>query len=210
MVATPAASLHPLAVDAHAEHASRSWWCLAAVLAGGSLLAPLLASHHLDWQPALAWSQPWRWWSAAWVHWSVGHAAANLLGTLLVAALGWRAHCSRLDSVAWFVAWPLTHLGLALQPGLLHYGGLSGVLHAGVVVAACQLMQREPGPRRTIGAAVLAGVVLKVLLEQPWLGPLRQAPGWDIAIAPWAHLSGAMAGFWCAAVMWGWRRLRPS
>ncbi len=62
------------------------------------------------------------------MHWSDGHRWANIAGTVLVAALGWRAHCDRLDSLAWFVAWPLTHLGLLLQPTLAHYGGLSGVL----------------------------------------------------------------------------------
>jgi rhomboid family GlyGly-CTERM serine protease len=200
----------PLRAVAPAESSSRTWWLLAAALAGGALVAALIESRRLDWQPGLAWTEPWRWWSAAWVHWSAGHRAANVLGSVLVAALGWRARCDRLDSAAWFAAWPLTQLGLALQPGLLHYGGLSGVLHAGVVVAACGLLQRERGPRRTIGAAVLAGVALKVLLEQPWEGPLRQSPGWDIAIAPLAHLSGAMAGFCCAALVWGWRRLRAA
>ena len=89
---------------------------LAAVLAGGSLLAAWLEPRQLDWQPRLALTQPWRCWSAAWVHWSEGHRWANIAGAALVGALGWRAHCDRLDSMAWFVAWPLTQLGLLLQP----------------------------------------------------------------------------------------------
>lgn len=140
------------------------------------------------------------------MHWSEGHRWANWVGTLLVAALGWRARCDRFDSGAWFVAWPITQLGLLMQPGLLHYGGLSGVLHAGVVIAACALLRRERGGRQMVGAAILAGVAIKVLLEQPWHGPaLRSSPGWDIAIAPAAHLSGALAGLSAAALAGVWR-----
>lgn len=145
------------------------------------------------------------------MHWSLGHLGANLAGTALVAALGARARADRADAWAWFAAWPLTQLGLLLQPGLLHYGGLSGVLHAGVVIAAIGLLQRESGVRRTVGALILGGVALKVGLEQPWQGGLRQAPGWQIAIAPAAHFSGALAGLVCgvAAATWRWRRGRP-
>jgi len=187
------------------HHASPAWWWLAAVFAGGSLLAAWLDPRQLDWQPSLALAQPWRCWSAAWVHWSEGHRWANLAGTVLVAALGWRAHCDRLDSLAWFVAWPLTHLGLLLQPTLAHYGGLSGVLHAGVAVAAVSLLQRERGTRRALGAAILLGMALKIGLEQPWQGALQRVPGWDVAIATGAHLSGALMGAGCALAAALWR-----
>ncbi len=184
------------------------WWSVAACLALGALAAWWVDVQRLDWQPGLAWTQPWRWWSGAWVHWSLGHLGANLAGTALLAALGARAHADRADAWAWFVAWPLTQLGLLLQPGLLHYGGLSGVLHAGVVIAAVGLLQREVGLRRMVSALILGGVALKVGLEQPWQGGLRQSPGWDLAIAPAAHFSGALAGLVCglAAATWRWRR----
>ena len=188
--------------------ASRAWWGLAVLLAAGSLLAAGVDPRQLDWQPALAWTQPWRWWSAAWVHWSDGHRWANVGGALLVAALGWRAHCDRLDSLAWFTAWPLAHLGLLLQPVLAHYGGLSGVLHAGVVVVGVSLCDRALGPRRLLGAAMLAGVTLKLAFEQPWLGAVQRVPGWDIAVAPGAHLSGAALGAVCALAAALWRHAR--
>ena len=35
-------------------------------------------------------------------------------------------------------------------------------------------------------------------LEAPWAGPLRRPAGWDIDIAPFSHLSGAVAGTLCA------------
>jgi rhomboid family GlyGly-CTERM serine protease len=201
--------LNPLTVGAADPFAARpnslGWWSVAAGLAIGSLAAWWVDVQRLDWQPALALTQPWRWWSGALVHWSAGHLAANLAGTALIAALGTRARADRGDAWAWFAAWPLTQLGLLSQPALLHYGGLSGVLHAGVVIAAVGLVQRESGLRRWVGWLILGGVALKVGFEQPWHGALRHAAGWNIAIAPAAHLSGALAGLLCALAATGWR-----
>jgi len=132
------------------------------------------------------------------VHLSPLHLVANLLGTALVAALGLAAGCGRRAALAWALAWPLTHATLLLQPALSTYGGLSGVLHAGVAVAAWQLLRGGRGAHRAVGAALAIGLLLKLGLEAPWQGPLRQVPGWDIAIAPLAHAGGAAAGWLCA------------
>jgi hypothetical protein len=110
------------------------------------------------------------------------------------------ADCGRRAALAWALAWPLTQWTLLLQPTLASYGGLSGWLHAGVAVAAWQLLRGDRGQRRWIGAALLAGLLAKVVLEAPWLGALRAVPGWDIAIAPLAHAGGAAAGMLCALV----------
>jgi rhomboid family GlyGly-CTERM serine protease len=174
------------------------WLSICVLAAGGALAARAVDPALLRWQPELAVAQPWRLLTAAWVHLSPLHLAANLAGTLLVAALGRVAGCRARAALAWALAWPLTHLGLLAQPALLRYGGLSGVLHAGVAVAAVQLLRGERGARRAIGAALAAGLLLKLLLEAPWLGPLRQVPGWDIAIAPLAHATGVTAGVLCA------------
>ena len=174
------------------------WAALCGLAAGGALLAQPIDPALLRWQPELAAAQPWRSISAAWVHFSPLHLGANLLGTALVAALGISAGCGRRAALAWALAWPLTHLALLAQPGLRQYGGLSGLLHAGVAVASWQLLRGDRGRRRAIGAALAAGLLLKLLLEAPWQGPLRQVPGWDIAIAPLAHASGAAAGWLCA------------
>jgi rhomboid family GlyGly-CTERM serine protease len=194
-------------VSAVQPAARPAWVALAALLGTGALIAWFVDRTALDWQPALAASQPWRWWTAAWVHLSPMHLVANLLGAALLAALGWAARCEGRDAAAWLLAWPLTHLGLLLQPALAHYGGLSGVLHAGVVVAAIGLVRRERQARRALGLALLAGVAAKLLFEQPWQGPLRVLPGWEIAIAPAAHLSGACVGALCAFLPW--RSARP-
>lgn len=174
------------------------WWLLSAAATGGAVLVGAGASPQLDWQPALWPAQPWRAVSAAWVHFSALHLGANLVGAALVAALGTVAGCGGRAALAWALAWPLTHVGLLLQPALLHYGGLSGLMHAGVAVAVWQLLRSGPGRARRVGAALAVGVLAKLLLEAPWQGPLRQVPGWDIPLAPLAHATGALAGALCA------------
>jgi len=186
-------------VRSSAEPAA-AWVGLAALLAVGACVAPLVDLHRIDWEPALAWREPWRAWSAAFVHFSALHLAANLAGTAAVAAFGWMARVPRRSVVAWAVAWPLTQLGLLVRPDLLHYGGLSGVLHAGVAVVALHLAARGRGVRRLVGSATIAVLLAKVVAEAPWEAVLRQVPGWDIAIAPFAHASGLAAGLLAGAL----------
>jgi rhomboid family GlyGly-CTERM serine protease len=186
--------------------AGRAWLGLAAAWGLASVLAWFAPATLLDWQPALAASEPWRALTAIWVHWSPRHLAANLLGVAVVAALGWRARLPARATAAWALAWPLTQAGLLLRPDLAHYGGLSGVLHAGVAIAAWWLLLQPPVPRgRWVGGAIAVGMTIKLLLEAPWGPSLRPAaPGgeWDIAVAPIAHASGSVAGLACAAALW--------
>ncbi len=173
---------------------------MAALLGAGAIGAGWLPdSRVLDWQPAHAADQPWRAWTAVFVHYSGLHLAANLAGLVLTAALGVVARVPRRSVLAWALAWPLTQLGLLLQPQLLHYGGLSGVLHAGVAVAAIHLVFSGNRQRLAVGVALIAGLVLKVIAEAPWAASVRQVRGWDIAIAPMAHATGAVCGLVCAA-----------
>lgn len=156
---------------------------------------PGLARMALSWVPSLAWHEPWRWWSAAWVHLSTLHLLTNLAGGVLVMLLGWVARLPREAAWAWALAWPLTHLGLLVAPDLLRYGGLSGVLHAGVAVAAVALVRDAALRReRVLGALLLAGLCAKVLGERAWAHTLLTPPGWDIAVAPLAHASGTVCG----------------
>jgi hypothetical protein len=101
---------------------------------------------------------------------------------------------------AWLAAWPLTHLGLALRPELAHYGGLSGVVHAGVAIVIVFVLVTGNRRQCLVGAAVLVGFTAKLLSEAPWGAALRHPVGWDIAVAPLAHASGALAGAVCAAL----------
>ena len=182
-----------------------AWPLLCALATVGALLAWPADRALLSWQPALAGTQPWRWWTAALVHWTPLHLGANLAGTLAVAALGVAAGCGPRAVAAWALAWPLSQLALLAQPALQRYGGLSGVLHAAVAVASVQLLFGPPGRRRQVGAALLAGLLLKVVSEAPWQGALRQVPGWDLPIAPLAHAGGVAAGLLCALALRPWR-----
>ena len=188
-----------------------AWVGLAGLLAGGAGLVALAgATAAFDWQPGRAAAEPWRAWSAALVHFSDRHLAANLAGAALVGALGWAARVPRSAVVAWAVAWPLTQISLLLRPELLHYGGLSGVLHAGVAVVALHLVVAARGPRRLIGCGLLAALALKVLAEAPWAATLVRPPGWDIAVAPLAHATGLLAGLAVAALAeWAAARSAP-
>jgi rhomboid family GlyGly-CTERM serine protease len=169
--------------------ASRLWLITAAVFAAAALLAWPVDRQLLLWHP----DQPWRAFTAPLAHLSLQHLIANLAGC---AAIGWLGHAARLParaSLAWWLAWPLTQLGLLLRPELQSYGGLSGVLHAGVAIVGVELLQRR-GRERWIGVGLLLGLLLKLWIDDP-LGPPGQfREGWNIPIAPFAHLSGAVVG----------------
>lgn len=184
-------------------------WAALALLQGlaAGLVWPV-PRETLDWQPALFLAQPWRAFSSAWVHWSPLHLGANLAGCVVLALLGQRAELGRRHVLAWLLAWPLTQLALLAWPRLLHYGGLSGVLHAGVAIAAIELLARQ-GRARLIGALISAGLLFKLTLEAPLGPPLRQMAGWDIAIAPAVHLSGTLAGALCALLLRAWPAAHP-
>jgi hypothetical protein len=134
--------------------------CLGALLVtaicaeDGGVLADSPLARALDWQAALGLRQPWRLWTSAWVHWSAAHLLVNLVGGVVVAFVGWRARLPRSAAAAWLAAWPLTQLAMAalgadrVAAAMPHYGGLSGVLHAGVIVLGLSLAW----PRAQAGA----------------------------------------------------------
>lgn len=169
------------------------WLLLGALLGCGAGLAWSVDGSRLDWQPQL-WPQAWRWWSAAFVHWTPLHLLLNLLATALVAAYGWTARVPRAVALAWLASWPFTHLALLARPELLHYGGLSGVLHAGAAATSLWLALRGRGASRAIGWLMLAGQGVKLLVEEPWGAVLHTPSELDVAVAPLAHASGSIAG----------------
>ena len=178
-----------------------AWVRVAALLATSAVLGWPVAHETLDWQPALAASQPWRALTAVGVHYSVEHLIGNLAGIALAGVYGVAALVPARLAWAWLAAWPLTHLALLVRPGLLHYGGLSGVVHAGVaIVVVWVLATGKTRAQRWVGALVAIGFVAKLLSEAPWGDTLRHPTGWDIAVAPLVHTTGALAGAACAVV----------
>ena len=179
-----------------------AWWGLCALLAALGVLGRHVPRELLDWQPALALTQPWRCISAVAVHYSDAHLFVNLVGVTVVAALGWAARITTRMGLAWLGAWPLTHIGLLGDPQLAHYGGLSGVLHASVAIAALHLILAASSLQRRIGTAIAIGLAIKIALELPW-SPASFHAGLGIMVAPLAHLSGVVGGLVCggAAVL---------
>lgn len=181
------------------------------LLLSSALIGQLLPVASIDWQPGLAVAEPWRAWTAVAVHYSGMHLAGNLAGAALVGMLGWVSRLPVRAAMAWCIAWPLTQWGLLLQPSLAHYGGLSGVVHAGLAIVSVHLVFEGRGRQRPIGA--LMGLLLlgKLVSEEPWGAPLRRSEGWDIALAPLAHATGVLAGLICFAAIetWRWQR-RPN
>lgn len=184
----------------------RAWPVALALSALLSLLLWGQPATRWEWQPALAFTEPWRWWTAAGVHYSALHLGANLGAAAIVAVYGWAARTPLRGTVAWLLAWPLAHLALLAVPELARYGGLSGLMHAGVAVPSLGLVLWAHGRPRWIGAAVFCGMGIKLWQEAPWGPVLRLEPAWDIAIAPVAHFWGAAAGLVAVlAVHAGWR-----
>jgi len=185
----------------------RAWLALVLLLIAGSLLALAVPAAWIDWQPELAWREPWRAFTAALVHWSDRHLLANLAAAAVVGAYGFAAALPRAATLAWLLAWPLSHVMLLWRPELAHYGGLSGMLHAGVAITCLWLLVLGQGGRRLVGVLVSLGLVIKLGSESPWGPALQHSEEWDIALAPLAHATGALAGFLCGAIaLWLSRR----
>ena len=178
-----------------------AWVGVAAMFAACALAGWLVPQALIDWQPALAFTQPWRLFTPVGVHYSSAHLIGNLAGIALAGVYGIAAMVPARLAWAWLVAWPLTHLALIVRPELLHYGGLSGVVHAGVAaIVVWVLATGRTRAQRVVGALVAIGFVAKLLSESPWGATLRHPEGWDIAVAPLVHTTGALAGALCALV----------
>jgi rhomboid family GlyGly-CTERM serine protease len=177
-----------------------AWVGVALLLGAVALIGWPIARDALDWQPGLALREPWRALTAVGVHYSGQHLGVNLIGLIVTALFGAIARAPLVMALAWLVAWPLTQIGLLLKPELLHYGGLSGVLHAGIAVVVAWLLITGTRGQRWVAAAVAVGGIAKLLNEAPWGPALRHPAGWDIAIAPLAHSTGAIAGAVCATI----------
>jgi len=168
-----------------------AWVLLSALLCAGAVVVTAMSAADasaLAWESALGLREPWRLWTCAWVHWSTAHLLVNVLGGLVVAFVGWRARLPLAASIAWFGAWPLTQVlvaalgGERLVAAMPSYGGLSGVLHAGVIVLGLSLTwPRAPaGMRRLVEPAPAPADTGFNATHSPPIEPSRITEG------PWA------------------------
>jgi rhomboid family GlyGly-CTERM serine protease len=192
-----------------------AWTTLASLLAVLAMGSWMVQEHYpgpadlLAWHRASSALEIWRIWTSAGLHWSPWHLAANLLGCLVLAAWGRACDLGIRPTVAWLLAWPLTQASLWLTSDIHHYGGLSGVLHAGVAIGAAQLLTRPHRAERALGLWVLLGLCIKLLSETPILAPaelgageavpLPGAPGYSVAYQ--VHWAGSLTGLLCTALV---------
>jgi rhomboid family GlyGly-CTERM serine protease len=140
---------------------------------------------------AIADGEVWRLLSGHLTHLGWSHFVLNAIGLLLVCYLV----AARFSGRCWLLITGIVIAGIDLgfwflEPQLLWYVGLSGVLH-GVLAAGAVSGIREGGLDYRLIAAFLAG---KLLYEQ-LLGPLpgsEEAAGGNVVVM--AHLYGALSG----------------
>lgn len=152
-------------------------------------------------RPSLGWAQPaWAYWTSAWLHGSAQHLAVNALGLLLLAVMGWRLGLAAGWAACLFLAWPLVHVGLLLDPRLTHYVGASAFLHAGLVIALV-------AGRSALGPLIWRSALLALTGKVAWeaasvwgQGPTLLRAGADVPVAVWSHVSGVMLGLALAGI----------
>jgi hypothetical protein len=193
---------------------SRSWLVLCALHGVMSMLAWWARADVVDaltWQ-ADGWTlKPWTLWTSSWVHMNTPHLIGNQLALGALTALAWVVRPTRACALAWVLAWPLLQLSLLLWPQIGYAVGLSGVLHAGIAVAAAQLLLGRiavPQAQRW-GVLLVLGLLIKVLLEEAWFYPVVWNPGSNMSVVQAAHLGGV---FWggLMGLAWGFKRVRLS
>lgn len=156
---------------------------------------------------AIANGQWWRWLSGHFIHYGLYHLGMNVLALV---AIGW-VLLKTLPLRDFLVLWLVCSLGVSgglfwLNPELMYYAGLSGVLH-GLLVAG--LMFTLPQTPLFNGTALII-VAVKIGREQ--------LPDFDtshellpVPVAVDAHLFGALGGLlW--GIIWLWfqaRKRRP-
>jgi rhomboid family GlyGly-CTERM serine protease len=181
---------------------SRVWLALCALHGVMSMLACWARADVVDaltWQADTWTQQPWTLWTSSWVHLNTPHLIGNQVALGALAALAWVLRPTLAWALAWLLAWPLMQGSLLLWPQIGYAVGLSGVLHAGIAVAAAQLvLGRILVPKAQRWGALLAlGLGAKLLIEQAWSYPVVWDAGNDMSVVQAAHLS---AVFWGALV----------
>lgn len=183
----------------------RSWLLLCALHGVASMLLWWAQPGLLE---ALTWHaddelrHPWTLWTSAWVHLNTPQLIGHQLALGALAAFAWVVRPPLASALAWLLAWPLGQLSLLLWPQVGYAVGLSGVLHAGVMVLAVHLLRRRIGVplARRWGALLGLGLLVKLGLEQGWAYPVVWDSANDRSIVQAAHFAGGFWGLWLGLV----------
>ncbi len=190
---------------------SRAWLLLCAVHGVASMLlwwAREPAVQALTWRADLWPTQPWTLWTSAWVHLNTPHLIGNQLALGALTAAGWVLRPPLSATLAWALSWPLLQASLDWWPHVGYAAGLSGLLHAGVMVLGLHLLVgAAPQRARPWGAILVGGLLVKLLIEQGWRQPVVWDPGNEMSVVQAAHLVGAAWGGLLGALS-AWRSRR--
>lgn len=181
------------------NHPSRTWLALCAVHGVASMLLwwagePTVGA--CTWRAEGWLQQPWTLWTSPWVHMNTPHLIGNQVALGALAAFAWAIRPTLACALAWLLAWPLMQLSLLLWPQIGYAVGLSGLLHAGAMVLAVQLiLKRIAVPKAPRWGGLLAlGLLVKLALESGWSHPVVWDAGNDMSVVQAAHLAGAFWG----------------
>ena len=178
---------------------SRTWLGLCVAHGVASMLLwwagePAVAA--LTWRVDTWLQQPWTLWTSSWVHMNTPHLIGNQVALGALAAFAWAIRPTLACAVAWLLAWPLMQLSLLLWPQIGYAVGLSGLLHAGAMVLAVQLiLKRIAVPKAPRWGGLLAlGLLTKLVAENGWAYPVVWDGGNEMSVVQAMHLAGAFWG----------------
>ncbi len=188
---------------------SRAWLVVCGLHGLGSVLfwwAPADALDTLTWRADQWADRPWTLWTSAWVHVNAAHLIGNLLAMAALAVFSWVGRPSLRCALAWLAAWPLTQFTLLLWPQVGYAVGLSGLMHAGTMVLAVQLMfKRMPiHQARRWGTLLALVVLLKMVTERGWWYPVVWDRVNEMSVVQAAHVSGVAWGLLLGLLVAWW------
>lgn len=178
---------------------SRSWLVLCALHGVMSMLVWWARGDVVDaltWQSDNWTQRPWTLWTSSWVHMNTPHLIGNQVALGALTALAWVVRPTLGCALAWLLAWPLLQISLSLWPQIGYAVGLSGLLHAGIAVAAVQLLLGRiavPQAQRW-GVLLSLGLLAKLFVEQAWFYPVVWNAGNNMSVVQAAHLGGVIWG----------------
>jgi membrane associated rhomboid family serine protease len=197
--------------------ASRAWLLLCALHGVASMLlwwGKASAVDLLIWRTDTWTDRPWTLWTSAWVHVNTPHLIMNQIALGALTAFAWVIRPTLWCAIAWALCWPLAQVTMLLWPQVGYAVGLSGVLHAGAMVLAVQLLLRRIVIRkaRRWGGLLMLALLIELLLERGWSHPVVWDSGNETSVVQAAHLTGAFWGL-CLGLLAAWwpgqRRVGP-
>jgi hypothetical protein len=196
--------------------ASRAWLLLCALHGVASMLlwwGKTSAVDVLIWRADTWIERPWTLWTTAWVHVNTPQLIMNQVALGALTALAWMVRPTLVCALVWWLCWPLIQVSMVLWPQVGYSVGLSGLLHAGAMVLALQLLLRRIVIRkaRRWGGLLMLALVIELLLERGWSHPVVWDSGNETSVVQAAHLVGAFWGL-CLGLLAAWwpgQRLAP-